>query len=249
MKTAEHCQLPECSNRVEQPSGGGPRKRFCCDAHRLLFWRQSQKESRQQQTTSERQELPSNASAVLALRDALEGSVSALEAHLTRARTTLLELSSLEAAESTRKEAFAQAEGQVARAQAEQAAEERRRQAAESLAEAAAAQATELEAQLHVNSLGLKKLRAENEELRQALERQAAQALKDLGAVQKEAEKAQDKLLKEIRSEIASRAKAEARAEGAEAASLELKAELAALRGEPSRAKSKARTAKKKREG
>lgn len=244
MNTADQCQLPECSNQVEQPSGGGPRKRFCCDAHRLLYWRQSQKEHRQQQRSDS---LPSNVSEVLALRDALEGSVSTLEAHLTRARTALLELSSLEAAESTRKQAFAQAEEQVARAQAQQAAEERRRQAAESLAEAAAAQATELESQLHAASLRQDQLQAESEKLRQALEQQTARALEELATAREQSQKAQDQLLTEVRSEIAARAKAEARSEAAEAIVAELKAELAALRGsqprtrEPEKARSKKR--------
>ena len=246
MKTAEQCQLPECSNQVEQPSGGGPRKRFCCDAHRLLYWRQTQKEHRQQQSAEQRSLLPSNASEVLALRDALESSVSTLEAQLTRARTALLELSSLEAAESTRKQAFAQAEEKVARAQAQQAAEERRRQAAESLAEAAAAQATELESQLHVSNLRQDELQVENEKLSQALEQQTARALEELAAAREQSQKAQDRLLTEVRSEIAARAKAEARSEAAETIIAELKAELAAMRGqpptgEPAKAKSKKR--------
>ncbi len=248
MKTAEQCQLAECSSSVEQPTGGGPRKRFCCDSHRLLYWRQSQKESRQQQLQNEKAELPSNSSAVLALRDQLEASVSILEGHLTRARTTLLDLSSLEAAESARKEAFAQAEEQVARVQAEQAAEERRRQAAEALAEAAAARTTELEAQMHINNLQLKNLQAENEQLRQSLEQQAAQARTDLDNAQKEVEKSQAKFLQEIRTEIATRAKAEARAESAEASIIDLKAQLALLRGEPTPSKPKPKATKKTRD-
>ena len=130
MSAATHCQLPGCSNAVEQPSGGGPRKRFCCDTHRLQYWRQSQKESKLG-AVAEESFLGNDPSAVLALRDQLEQSVQTLEAAMTRARTTLIELSSLEQAEAVRKEALASADEMVARAQASQASEERRRQAAE----------------------------------------------------------------------------------------------------------------------
>ena len=122
--------------------------------------------------------LGNDPSAVLALRDQLEQSVQTLEAAMTRARTALIDLSSLEQAEAVRKEALASADEMVARAQASQASEERRRQSAESLAEAAAAQATEGEAQLHVAKATIKNLEDEVAALRRALEQQAADAEK-----------------------------------------------------------------------
>lgn len=192
MSAATHCQLPGCSNAVEQPSGGGPRKRFCCDTHRLQYWRQSQKESKLG-AVAEDSFLGNDPSAVLALRDQLEQSVQTLEAAMTRARTALIDLSSLEQAEAVRKEALASADEMVARAQASQASEERRRQSAESLAEAAAAQATEGEAQLHVAKATIKNLEDEVAALRRALEQQAADAEKALEAVRKDATKVQDK--------------------------------------------------------
>lgn len=226
-----HCQLPGCSNPVEQPSGGGPHKRFCCDAHRLSYWRQTQREAK-----AAPDPLPVGGDVpALALKGALEQSLQSLEAIVLRTRTTLIELSSLEEAEAIRKEAFAIAEEQVARAQAERAAEERRRQAAESLAEAAAASAREAETQLQEVLQQIEALQAENKQLEQLRHDQAAQAEKSLQAVQRKAEQAGEKLLQEVRSEIAARAKAEARADSAENRVDELKTELATLRGESSK--------------
>ena len=43
-ESSVRCQLPGCLQLVQQPSSGGRRKRFCCDAHRLQFWRQTRGE-------------------------------------------------------------------------------------------------------------------------------------------------------------------------------------------------------------
>lgn len=236
-----HCQLPGCSNPVEQPAGGGPRKRFCCDQHRLSYWRQSQRESRTENDSPVGDEAPA-----LALKSALEQSVHSLEAVILRTRTTLIELSSLEEAEAIRKEAFAVAEERVARALAERTSEERRRQAAESLAEAAAASAREAETQLGDAVAQLETLKAEHLNLEKTIKAQATQARKEIESAQREAQQTGEKLLEEIRTEIAARAKAEARAEAAEARVQELKAELATLRGELPRKQTSAKKAKRK---
>jgi chromosome segregation ATPase len=235
------CQLPGCSNPVEQPPGGGPRKRFCCDQHRLQYWRQSQREGK-----VEDQRAASDDTSAMALKAQLEQSLTTLEAVVMRTRTTLIELSSLEEAEAIRKETFAIAEEQVARAQAERAAEERRRQAAESLAEAASAMARETEAQLKAVIIQIEALTAENQGLEQQLKKQASQAQKDLESAVGKAQRANDKLSQEIRGEIAARAKAEARADSAETRVQELKTELLALRGAPPKTKPASKKSKKK---
>ncbi len=233
------CQLPGCSNPVEQPPGGGPRKRFCCDQHRLQYWRQSQREGKVEDRESDD-------TSAMALKAQLEQSLTTLEAVVMRTRTTLIELSSLEEAEAIRKETFAIAEEQVARAQAERAAEERRRQAAESLAEAASAMARETEAQLKAATIRIEALTAENQGLEKQLKKQASQAQKDLESAIGKAQRANDKLLQEVRGEIAARAKAEARADSAETRVQELKAELLALRGAPPKTKPASKKSKKK---
>lgn len=137
------CQLPGCTQPVEQPASGGPRKRFCCDQHRMQLWRQTRAERESPRTT--RPPSAPTQSPAIALRTQLEESVHSLEQLLTRARTTLLELSDLDEAEAIRDEARTAAEEQVARAHNERTAEERRRRAAESLAEAASSAAREAE--------------------------------------------------------------------------------------------------------
>ena len=112
---AELCQFPGCKNPVEQPAGGGPRKRFCSDQHRVQFWRQSRTTERTA-TRRPTAEAPAVNSPALALRNQLEQSVQSLEGALARARTTLIELADLEEAEAVRAEAFSSADEQVARA-------------------------------------------------------------------------------------------------------------------------------------
>ena len=241
--TAPLCQLPGCNNPVEQPPGGGPRKRFCCDQHRLQYWRQSQRDGKDPEPGASGADTGPPA---LALKAQLEQSLTTLEAIVMRTRTTLIELSSLEEAEAVRKEAFAIAEEQVARAQAERAAEERRRQTAESLAEAATSAAREAEEQLNASNARLVTVEGEVESLRQALEAQTERSHQEVEAAKAQAQQANDKLLKEIRSEIALRAKAEARTESAEARIEELKDELAQLRVEPTRSALSQKPAAKK---
>src|ERR1035441_1287350 len=88
------CQLPGCENPVEQPPRGGQRKRFCCDQHRVQFWRQTRSEKDADQTPRRPSPDagPAPSSPALALRGQLEQSVQTLEGVLTRARTTLIEL-------------------------------------------------------------------------------------------------------------------------------------------------------------
>ena len=186
--TPHTCQLPGCENAVEQPAGGGPRKRFCSDAHRVQYWRQSRSErgdtSRRQPTDAG----PSSASPALALRSQLEQSVQSLEGALTRARTTLVELADLEEAEAIRLEAFSSADELVARASSERAAEERRRRAAESLAEAASRAAREAEEQTARSQAEAEHARAEVHQVRQEIAELKDEALGRIAAAHQRAD-------------------------------------------------------------
>lgn len=164
----EICQFPGCGKPLEQPASGGPRKRFCCDQHRLQFWRLSRGEKNE----SRRQEALTSSGAgpvspVLALRSQLEHSVHTLESLLTKARTTLLDMANLEEAEALRSEVFAAADEQVAKAHSERSAEERRRRAAENLAEAATSAAREAEEHAQQAQAEADQLRQELQQLRE----------------------------------------------------------------------------------
>lgn len=162
------CQFPGCENPVEQPAGGGPRKRFCSDQHRVQFWRQTRTE-RGDSPKRSAPETPSVNSPALALRSQLEQSVQTLEGVLTRTRTTLIELADLEEAEAVRAEAFSSADEQVARANTDRAAEERRRRAAENLAEAASSAARGAEDEMAVAQAEAERLRFEIAQVREEM--------------------------------------------------------------------------------
>ena len=170
------CQLPGCDNLVEQPAGGGQRKRFCSDQHRVQFWRQSRAEGGETPAAAAAPKPPAATSPALVLRGQLEQSVQSLEAVLTRARTTLIELASLEEAEAIRAEATSSADEKVARAYNERAVEERRRRAAENLAEAASSAAQEAEEKMAQAQAEAERARAEVLQVRQETQEQIAQA-------------------------------------------------------------------------
>jgi hypothetical protein len=106
--------------------------------------------------------------------------------------------------------------------------------------------ARETEAQLKAVIIQIEALTAENQGLEKQLKEQASQAQKNLESAIGKAQRANDKLLQEVRGEIAARAKAESRAESAETRVQELKAELIALRGAPPKTKPASKKSKKK---
>jgi len=176
MPAPDRCPFPGCNQLVEQPPGGGPRKRFCSDQHRIQFWRQTRPKPAAEEL-----------SPVLLLRNQVEQSVAVLETLLERARTTLLELANLDEAEALRHEWMAAADEKVARALLEKSAEERRRHAAEANAQAAAQsarQATEQAEQAHAEALAF---------------REAAEAAR---TAQRQAEKERDQQAKRHRQEL-----------------------------------------------
>lgn len=71
-ESSVRCRLPGCAQLVQQPSSGGRPKRFCCDAHRLQFWRQTRGERPRSEGDS------SGASPVQALRQELQQAQTAL---------------------------------------------------------------------------------------------------------------------------------------------------------------------------
>jgi exonuclease VII small subunit len=102
----ETCQLPGCDNLIESHGGPGQRKRFCCDLHRLQFWRQTRSEQGESTRRPPPDAQPNQSPAV----SQLEQSVQLLEGVLTQAHQALAELDQTRAALRTANERLAASE-------------------------------------------------------------------------------------------------------------------------------------------
>ena len=139
----EEDRCRQCGTPLEQPAGGGRRKRFCSDEHRLRYWRERRRQGLP--TGEEGAERPAD---LRPLTWELQATLLGFQQTVQALAGALADAGDLDAVRVTREQAEAEAQRRIAAAEERRARAERRRLEAEALAEAAEAEVREAQGRL-----------------------------------------------------------------------------------------------------